>query len=413
MSALRVFAAVTFCGLGLSFLAACQTVPPAAPQPNSATAQSAPAQQKPAAAQSAPSETKATPAQPAPPQPKPAAAQSTPAQPGQSGVTFKGGTSEVIVPVTVTDDKGRFVSNLTKEDFRVLDEGRPQQIEFFSHAEKQPIVVGFLVDLSNNSRIHWKTYQEAILELVWNLLPGDKRYTGYLISYGSTADISVNTTWDSDKIADKVRKMKPGGGSALFDALYLACTRRDLVKGEPYEPRRVIVIVGDGHDSASTHNMEEVLELAQRKLVTIYAVSTQAFGFSNETQNVLDRLTKKTGGHVEYPLNLLYKDVSGYLSNPSDAGNYALTVGTGAYAAELSAGIIKAVGGIGGEITTQYVLRYRPDYDPEVRPKQYRKVTVEIPGLPTVKIAARDGYYPEEVPAGPAPAPAPSGSSAK
>ena len=292
----------------------------------------------------------------------------------------QGSVTEVIVPVTVTDDKGRFVSNLVKKDFRVLDEGKPQNIEFFSHDEKQPIVVGFLIDLSNNSRIHWKTYQDAILELVWNLLPGDKRYTGYLISYGNTADIAVNTTWDSDKIADKIRKMKPGGGAALYDAIYLACTRRELVKGEPYEPRRVIIVVGDGHDNASKHNLEEVLELAQRNLVTIYAVSTMAFGFSNESQDVLERLTHKTGGHVEYPLNSLYKDVSGYLSNPSDDGNYALTVGTGGYAAEISNGIIKAVGGIGGEITTQYILRYKPDYDPEVKPKTYRKITVDIPG---------------------------------
>ena len=81
----------------------------------------------------------------------------------------------------------------------------------------------------------------------------------------------------------------------------LACTRRDLVKGEPYEPRRVIVVVGDGHDTASKHNLEEVLELAQRNLVTIYAISTMAFGFSNDDQEVLEKLTKKTGGHVEYP----------------------------------------------------------------------------------------------------------------
>ena len=121
--------------------------------------------------------------------------------------------------------------------------------------------------------------------------------------------------------------MKPGGGAALYDAIYLACTRRDLVKGEPYEPRRVIIVVGDGHDNASKHTLEEVLELAQRNLVTIYAVSTMAFGFSNEAQDVLERLTHKTGGHVEYPLNSLYKDVSGYLSNPSDDGNYALDGG--------------------------------------------------------------------------------------
>jgi Ca-activated chloride channel family protein len=345
---------------------------------------------------------------PAIPQQKPASQQQTtpqqrPAQPPDEPSTrISVSVNEVIVPVTVTDDKGKFVSNLTAKDFRVLDEGKPQRIEFFSHTEKQPIVVGFLVDLSNSTRIHWKTYQENIKELVWGLLPGDKRYTGYLISYSNTAELQVNTTWDGEKITDKVDKLKPGGGAALFDAIHMACTRRELVKGEPYEPRRVIIIIGDGHDSASKKTQEEVLELAQRNLVTVYAISTQAFGFANEAQDVLEKLTRETGGHVEYPLNKdLYKDVSGYLSNPQDAGNFALTVGTGAYAAEISRAIINSVSGIQGEITTQYVLRYIPDVDADVRQKAFRKIKVDIPGLPNVTIRARNGYYPNGVPGAP------------
>ena len=330
-----------------------------------------------------------------------AAKQTPPAQPTNPGVLIRAGVREVIVPVTVTDDRGFFVSNLEAKDFRVLDEGKPQRIQFFSHKERQPVVIGFLIDQSNSSRIHWSKYQDAILELVWNLLPGDKKYTGYLIQYANTANLLVNTTWDSDKLADKVRKMKPGGGSALYDAIYMACMNRDLVKGEPYEPRRVMIIVGDGHDNASKHTFDEVLELAQRNLVTIYGVSTMAFGFANEDEDVLEKLTTKTGGHVEYPLNKLYKNVSGYLSNPSDDGNYALAVGTGGYAAEISSGIIKAVGGIGGEITTQYVLTYTPDIDVDAKQKVYRKISVDIPGLPNVKIKAREGYYPDDVPIGP------------
>jgi VWFA-related protein len=327
--------------------------------------------------------------------------QTPPAQPAPT--TIKVRVSEVIVPVTVTDDKGKFVSNLTQKDFRVLDEGRPQKISFFSHSERQPVVIGFLIDQSNAMRIHWTKYQDAILELVWNLLPGEDKvkYTGYLIQYANTANLLVNTTWDSDKIADKVRKMKPGGGAALYDAIYIACMDRQLVKGEPYEPRRIIIVVGDGHDNASKHTREEVLEIAQRKLVTIYAVSTQAFGFANEDDETLGMLTGKTGGHVEYPLNNLYKNVSGYLSNPSDDGNYAYTVGTGAYAAEISNGIIKAVGGISGEITTQYVLRYTPDIDMDAKSRIFRRIKVDIPGLPNVTIKAKEGYYPEEVPLGP------------
>jgi VWFA-related protein len=311
---------------------------------------------------------------------------------------FGASVNEVIVPITVTDDKGRFVSNLEAKDFRILDEGRPQRIQFFSHDQRQPIVVGFLIDMSNNTRVHWKTYQDAILELVWNLLPGDKRYTGYLITYGNDAEMVVNTTWDSDKIADQIKKLKPGGGSSLFDAIYMACTKHELVQGEPYEPRRVIIVVGDGNDNASKKSIDEVLEVAQRNLVTIYAMSTQAFGFANENEDVLERITSETGGHVEYPLNSLYKDVSGYLSTPSDEGNYALTVGTGGYAAEISGAIIKAVGGIGGEVTTQYVVRYIPDVDPEARAKVFRHIKVEIPSLPNAKIHARNGYYPNAIP---------------
>src|SRR5690348_12514418 len=74
----------------------------------------------------------------------------------QPGATFTSTSTEVIVPVTVTDDRGKFVTDLQARDFRILDEGKPQKIEFFSHAEKQPIVVGFLLDLSSNNRIHWK-----------------------------------------------------------------------------------------------------------------------------------------------------------------------------------------------------------------------------------------------------------------
>ncbi len=308
--------------------------------------------------------------------------------------TFTSGVTEVIVPVTATDEKGKFISNLTANDFRVTDEGRPQRISVFSHTEKQPIVVGFLIDQSSTMRIHWDKYQEAILELIWALLPGDALHTGYLISYANVAELAVNTTEDSDKLASAVRKMKPSGGSTLDDAIYRACVDRKLVKGEPYEPRRIIIIVGDGHDNASKHSLDEVLELAKRNQVTIYGLSTASFGFDNPDQARLEKLAIETGGHVEYPLNNLYKDVSGYLSHPSDDGNYALTVGVGGYAGEISAGIIKAVTGIAGEISMQYVLRYKPDIEAEANPKQFRRIKVEIPTLPNAKLNFKNGYYP-------------------
>lgn len=315
------------------------------------------------------------------------------AQSDKAPKAIKVQVNEVIVPVTVTDDKGRFVSNLEAKDFKILDEGKEQRLEFFSRDRNQPVVVGFLVDLSNNTRIHWKNYQDAAVELVLNLLPGDKKYSGYLISYSNEPELQVNTTTESDKLVSKLTKLKPGGGAALNDAIYMACVNRQLVEGEPYDPRRVLIVIGDGHDNASKKSLNEVIEVAQRNLVTIYGMSTVSYGFTSEGDENLRRMTSETGGRVVYPLDNLYSDVDGYLSHPSDDGNYALAVGLGAYASEVSSGIFHAIAAIAGEVTTQYILRYVPDVGP-ASTKQFRNIKVLVPDLPNVKIRFRKGYYP-------------------
>ncbi len=297
--------------------------------------------------------------------------------------------NEVIVPVTVTDDKGRFVSDLDQKDFQVFEENKLQEIRFFTRERSQPVVIGFLLDLSTSSRVHWKNFQDATTELVQNLLTGEPKYAGYLIDYAQDAEVAVNTTNDPEPLVDKIRKLKPGGGSALFDAVYLACTSRKLVKGEPIEPRRVIVIIGDGHDNASKHSLNQVIELAQRNLVTVYCISTQAFGFANESDDNLVRLAQETGGRVVYPLGDVYKDTDGYLSHPSDDGNYALTVGTGAYRSAVDGRMYHAVADIAGEVTTQYIIRYISDNSTS---KAYRNVKVVV-DLGNVHVRARKGYY--------------------
>ncbi len=333
------------------------------------------------------------PAEPAaPPTPAPAAA---PAEHPEAGhPLIRTSIDEVIVPVTVTDEKGRFISDLVKSDFKVYDEEVPQQITYFSREQNQPVVVGFLVDTSNSSRLYWKQYEDALEELILALMGStgnDPRFSGFLISYNNEAELVVNTTTDPELLLDKARKLKPGGGAALYDAIYMACTSRSLVKGEPLEPRRVLVIIGDGHDSASKKSLREVSELAQRNLFTIYGVSTSAWGFVRDGDANLTELAQLTGGRVEYPLEDVYADVAGYISKPQDAGNYALTVASGAYATQISNKIIETVGAVAGEVNTQYVLRYRPQNLDEN--KIYRKIRVEV-DLPNVKVRAREGYYP-------------------
>jgi len=309
---------------------------------------------------------------------------------------FRTGISEVIVPVTVTDDKGKFVTNLDERDFQLFDNGKQQTIAFFSRERNQPVVIGYLIDLSNTNRLQWDKLREAIQDLILATLSPDgkidPRFSGYLIGYSTEAELMVNTTTDPEKLLERVRKLKPGGGSALYDALYQACTSRTLVKGEPIEPRRVIVIVGDGHDTASKKTLEEVLEIAQRNLVTIYGVSTTSFGFFSEGDERLRKLADATGGRVVYPLENIYKNVDGYLSKPQDAGNFALTVGTGGYASAIMNGIVDAIASTAGEIQLQYILRYVP-VDTDVA-KKFRKIEVRV-SLPNVKVRAREGYFPQ------------------
>jgi Ca-activated chloride channel homolog len=327
-----------------------------------------------------------------PPQQQPPAAAST----GQAAISVT--TSEVIVPVTVTDSKGRFVENLEQKDFQIFEENQPQKIEYFSRERNQPVVVGFLLDLSNNSRTQWKNWEIAAEGMVEQMLPDDnpearKRFSGYLIGFSNEAELMVDTTSDAQPIIEKLRKLKPGGGSALFDAVYKACTERKLVQGEPVDPRRVIIIIGDGNDNHSSKTLAQVVEVAQRNLVTVYGISTLYSGFTSDADDNLQKLAEETGGRVEYPLANPYKDISGYLSQPRDEGNYAIQPGTGGYASAVSSAIFGAVTNIVGEITTQYILRYIPNGAPRETEKPYRVIKVNV-SLANVKVRARKGYYP-------------------
>jgi len=325
-------------------------------------------------------------------QPPPQPAAQTPAAQPPAPAPIKVDVNEVIVPITVTDEKGRFVSDLDQKDFQIFDEGKEQKIEFFTRERSQPVVVGFLVDMSNASRLHWKHYKDAAIELVQNLIPGDNpKFSGYLVSYSNDAELLVDTTSEPEPMVRQLEKMKPSGGSALYDAIYAACTNRRLINGEPIEPRRVLVIMGDGHDNSSKKTLEEALEIAQRNLVTIYGVSTVAFGFNNVDDANLIRLAEETGGRVVYPLEGVYANVDGYLSQPSDEGNYSLKVGTGAYASALANGMYHAVEAVAGEVTTQYIIRYIPDNVTNKR--VFRNIVVKV-DLGNVKVRARKGYYP-------------------
>jgi VWFA-related protein len=298
--------------------------------------------------------------------------------------------TEVVVPVTITDVNGRFVTGLKKEQFELYDQGIRQDIKFFSAEKAQPVVVGFLMDLSTSMRTEWKTYQENAVEMVLNLLTGDAKYQGYLVGAGTEAELLVDTTHDPEKIVSRLNKLTAGGGVALYDAIYLACTARTEVRGEPLEPHRVLIVFGSGLDTSATHSLEEVIEIAQRKFVSIYAISSDRYGITSPHGKNLRRLADATGGRVEYPLDTTYDNTSGFMSHPENVGNRVFTDGTGGYTNAMLRSLFKSITAISGDIQQQYILRFQPNTPGDDSAKHRLEVRVN---LPNVEVHTRAEYF--------------------
>ena len=305
----------------------------------------------------------------------------------------------VNVPVTVSDPKGRFIVDLFKQDFEVLEDGQPVEIRYFTKIidkdpETPPLHVGFLIDLSTTARVYYKSYRNSIGDLAYILVPEGGNHRGFLMGYHTEVDLLVKMTTDPYPISQRMENLKHGGGSAMLDAAYKACTEQ--LASKTYqgvgEPRKVLVIVGDGHDNASKQTVEAVIAAAQRAQVTIYAVSTVAWGFHEAEEKNLRYLARATGGRVVHPLEDVHSDVQGFLSNPQDAGNYARQVGTGEYARAQLQALYKAILDVSGAVESQYILGYVP-------PKpfsdgSFRRIRVKVNLDADVKVDHRRGYYP-------------------
>ena len=319
----------------------------------------------------------------------------------QSSETIRVDVDVVNVPVTVTDSEGKYIIDLNKDDFEVYEDGRRVDIRYFtsSTAEeaKPPLWVGFLVELSNTARTYYKSYKESIGDLAYILIPEGGQNKGFLVGYHTEVDLLVKTTGDPYPIAQRMERLKHGGGSAMLDAIYAACTEQ-LVSATYQglgEPRKVIVIVGDGHDNASKRTLEEVISQAQRNHVTIFGVSTVAWGFHEEEEKNLYKLARATGGRVGTPMEGVHSDISGVLSKPQDAGNYVRTVGTGEYARAQLEALYRAILAVAGDVQSQYILAYNPPAP--FSDQKFRAIKVKVTLKAETKIRHRTGYYPPEL----------------
>jgi VWFA-related protein len=215
--------------------------------------------------------------------------------------TIKVPVNLVNVLFTVTDKKGRLVLDLTKDDFRVLEDNKPQKIGFFSRETDLPLRIGILIDTSNSIRERLRFEQEAAIDfLTTTVRPG--KDLAFVVGFDVTPQLVQDYTDDVNKLADAIRNLQAGGGTGLYDAIFFA-SREKMLYFPPPEPylRRVMVVVSDGRDNQSEHARDEALAMAERGEVTIFAISTNRTGIESKGDKVLKYFAEQTGGQAFFP----------------------------------------------------------------------------------------------------------------
>lgn len=330
-----------------------QPAPPLTTLPGASTA--APAQDSAAKPQSQPPAPASAPKE-APPPAQPPAGPLADVETGD----FRIGVSVDLVNLifTATDKHGRFIKDLKQEDIRLLDEGKPPvRIQAFESESGLPLRVGLLVDASNSIRERFRFEQEAAIEFLHQVVR-PKSDQAFVIGFDSVAELTQDYTDNLDSLAHGIHVLRPGGGTALHDAVFAACEKlaKARVAGSA---RRAIIVLSDGDDNQSRHTREEAVEAALRAEVIIYVIDTAVTESNSKGEKVLRRYADATGGRVFFPLRI--QEVTTAFKEIQD------------------------------ELRSQYVLAYKPENF--VQNGSYRSIVLEVPKRSNVKIRVRKGYY--------------------
>src|SRR5580692_1770867 len=259
---------------------------------------------------------------------------------------------------TVSDKKGRFVSNLAKEDFEVFEAKKPQSIVEFTAESDLPLRLAILIDTSNSIRDRFKFQQEAATDFVNTVIrPQEDR--AVVVSFDAAPELVADLTGDIEKLTSAIRSLRAGGGTALYDAIFFAC-RDKLMQDQPrHKFRRAMVILSDGEDNQSRYTRDQALEMAHKAEVVIYSISTNRLGSESDGDKVLKYFAEQTGGQTFFPFKA--QDLAQSFEN------------------------------IANELRHQYNVLYRPE--PLKADGLYHPVDVKVKGRKDLVVRARHGYY--------------------
>ena len=212
--------------------------------------------------------------------------------------TFRAGIDLTTFGVTVTDRKGNIVTDLAREDFELLEDGRPQTLQYFAQgagATSPAMHVGLMIDASGSMQSDMKLAQGAAIKFL-NLLPAAEDIT--LVDFDTKVRITRYPQRDFARLVERIRQRKPEGWTALYDALgtYLDGA------GEQ-DGRKILVMYTDGGDTRSALRFHETLTLLKASQVTVYAIGLVDHAGSARTQlqMTLRQMAETTGGQAFFP----------------------------------------------------------------------------------------------------------------
>lgn len=274
----------------------------------------------------------------------------------QSDAIFRSRVNEVSVVFTVTDKHNHYVKNLSQNDFKVIDDDKLIPQFRFARETNLPLQVGLLIDASNSIRERFKFEQESAIEFLSSIIRPrfDK---AFVVGFDTEPELTQDFTDNTESLAKGVRSLRPGGGTAMFDALYYACRDKLLKSEQTRSVRRAVILVSDGDDNESHVTREEAIEMALRANVIVYTISTN-FPGGGPGDRILQRIADATGGRAFEPFQLQQ--------------------------------VADAFAQIQDDLRSQYELSYSPPNF--AHDGRYR--TIEISSLRKgMKVRSRNGYY--------------------
>jgi len=209
--------------------------------------------------------------------------------------------NEVNLIFTVTDKHGHYIPNLHQSDFALLDDRKaPAHVKSFHQQINLPLRVGIVIDASTSIRSRFQFEQQSAIEFLLEILKA-KSDRAFVMGFDVTPTVTQDWTNNLDGLETGVNRLRPGGGTAMYDAVYTACRDKLIIERGPEPVRKAMVLISDGEDNVSHVYKEEAIKMCQRADTIIYAISTNWTPSRGKGDQVLTQMATETGGQVFFP----------------------------------------------------------------------------------------------------------------